>query len=178
MKNSLAPRISTWFSSRDWNERIIVFNASWFAVPMATGVIAQNLMNAPHTSNWMTNLAYCFWILDIILFAFFVLLGLLRCYYHPNLVRHSFQDFAQTSYVGAIPISLFTICVGTIMFYHDRHAAIIASWVLWWIGIAITLWVGCAVLYVTYALQSPHKLSDVTGVYVSPILPMSSHRSH
>jgi len=164
MTDVYAPRLSTWFSRRDWDERIIVFNASWFIVPMGTGVITQNLVNAPYTSYWLNNLAYCFWILEIVLFVFFIVLGLLRCWRYPRLSRQSFQDFSQTSYVGAIPINLFTISAGILIFYNQHHAAVIASWILWWIGIAAALWVGCAILYVSYAMQSPHQLKDVTGV--------------
>lgn len=82
----------------------------------------------------------------------------------PKLTKAIYLDFAQTSYLGAIPITVDTILEGLVIFYPDRPAAIWAAFGLYWVAIAMSLCVGILVVVAVCAFQEPHPLDSVTGV--------------
>lgn len=100
----------------------------------------------------------------MLMFLFFGVMMIIRAIRFPKLAARTFQDFGQTSYVGAVPITLDTILVGILIFYHQHPAAVWAAYGLWWVAVAMSVWVGCAVVFVTYARHDPVKLDAVNGV--------------
>jgi hypothetical protein len=147
---------------------------------MGTGIVVQNLHNSPYHGAWMDRLAYCFWvssstsyrgsvantpqILTIILFLFFSTMTTIRAIRFPKLTARILQDFGQTSYAGAIPISLLSILVGIPIFYHQHPSAVWVAYGLWWISVAMSILVGCAIVFVSYVWDPPLKLESVNGV--------------
>ena len=75
----------------------------------------QNLTNFPYPAGWLDRLAYCFWVLDMVLFLFFSTMSVVRLIMFPKLSKVFYKDFIQTSYLGAIPITLDTIAIGQIV---------------------------------------------------------------
>lgn len=103
-------------------------------------------------------------ILTIILFVFFTALGVLRCIWYPKLTRKILQDFYQSSYLGAIPVSIDTIAVGITIYYNDRDVAIWVALGLFWLAVAMCLVVGGVVVFITSAYSEPPEMKTVTGV--------------
>ncbi len=83
---------------------------------------------------------------------------------YPKLSKATLEDISQTSYLGAIPITIDTIIVGMTLFYSERTAAIWAAYGLFWVATAMSVWLGCAIVFIACD-QKPHDLEDVTGVY-------------
>lgn len=90
------------------------FTPAWFTVCMGTGAMQQVLVNFwypwypifPQESSpqWMRNLGYCFWILDIVLFGLFTFVLFYQWIRIPGSLRKTILDFPSCSYLGAIPI--------------------------------------------------------------------------
>jgi len=89
---------------------------------------------------------------------------IIRAIRFPKLTAQTFQDFAQTSYVGAIPISLLSILVGILIFYHQHPPAVWVAYGLWWISVAMSMLVGCAIVFVAYVWGEPLRIEAVNGV--------------
>lgn len=98
------------------------------------------------------------------LFIFFSGMMIIRGILFPKLALQTFRDFAQTSYVGAVPITLDTIVVGILIFYNTHQAALWIAYALWWVAVAMSICVACAIVFVSYMWQAPIKLQAVTGV--------------
>ncbi|KAK5344755.1 Plasma membrane sulfite pump involved in sulfite metabolism, partial [Exophiala xenobiotica] len=121
--SALKPNLKTWLSTRDWSERILTADPSWFTVSMGTGVCTQLLIKFPYPAGWLKTVAYIFWIADICIFAFFMTLGILRVIIYPRVARTVVDDFSQTSYLGAVAVAFETIILGIVSFYSGHHAA-------------------------------------------------------
>ena len=105
-------------------------------------------------------------VLNMLITLFFTALSVTRCILYPQLSKAIFLDFGQTSYLGAIPITLDTVLVGLLIFYADRSAAVWAAYGLWWTAVLLSLCVGTVVVFIVCAHQAPKQLDSVTGVYV------------
>ena len=193
MKHVLRRRnnLATWFKAEDWRERIITFDPSWFIVCMGTGeqdqptrsflkicaegfflgIIVELLTNFPYPAQWLRNLAYCFWVVDIVLFVFFTVMSVLRLVWYPKVAINVLADFQQTSFLGAIPVALDTVVAGIDIFYSHRSAAVWAAFALFWASVALTATVIFGSVFVMYHHQGEQKLSDVTGVWLLTFIP-------
>jgi len=100
----------------------------------------------------------------MLLFLFFGIMTIVRVIRFPKLAARTFHDFGQTSYIGAVPITIDTILVGILIFYHQHPSAVWAAYGLWWVAVALSIFVGCAVVFATYVWHAPVKLNEVTGV--------------
>lgn len=103
-------------------------------------------------------------ILTIVLFLFFSTMTIIRALCYPKLFARILRDFNQTSYAGAIPISLLSILVGILIFYHQHPSAVWVAYGLWWISVALSILVGCAIVFIAYVWDPSLKLEAVTGV--------------
>lgn len=61
------------------------------------------------------------------LFVFFTTMSMIRLFWYPKLTKEVFEDFYQTSYLGAIPITLDTITVGLVVSAQMLRVARVAS---------------------------------------------------
>lgn len=170
--SNITPNLKTWVSKQQWEERIITFDNSWFTLTMGTGVIVQLLNFFPYPANWLKNLGYIFWILEIVLFAFFTAMALARLILHPKVALSVLSDVNQTSYLGAIPISIDTLGVGIVLYYHEHSSGIYVAEVFYWISVTVTTLVGCGGVFAIYNRQGHHQLSEVTGVWLLCFIPM------
>lgn len=129
--------------------------------------MVQVLHNFPYRAYWLHNLAFCFWILDIILFVFFTTLGFARATLERTLSKALILDFAQTSYLGAVPIALDTVLEGLVIFFPDNAAAVWVAFALYWIAMIICFVVGVGGLLVVSTHQLPQRLDSINAVYVA-----------
>ena len=102
--------------------------------------------------------------MDIALFVFFTAMSLLRLCLYLKVAINVMRDFTQTSFLGAIPITLDTIIVGIIVFYGNHSVAVWAAVGFYWTAVFLTLVVALGSVLVMYSRQGEVKLNDVTGV--------------
>ncbi|TKA75881.1 hypothetical protein B0A55_04846, partial [Friedmanniomyces simplex] len=165
------PNLKTWVSRDDWKERIITADPSWFTVPMGTGVCAQLLTHFPYQAPWLQTLAYVFWIADICMFVFFMLLGLLRAFMYPHVAKNVLDDFSQTSYLGAIAVAFETIILGIVSFYSHHQSAMYIAEAMYWIASAMSLFVAFGGVFFMYQRQKQHSFQDVNGTWFLTFIP-------
>ncbi|KPI43144.1 Molybdopterin molybdenumtransferase [Cyphellophora attinorum] len=152
--------------------RIITADPSWFTIAMGTGVCAQLLVHFPYQAEWLRTLAYCFWVLDIVIFAMFTLLGCLRAVRHPHALDEIFDDFSETSYMGAIVIAWETIILGIITFYADRESAVYVAQAMYWISVVASVLVSFGGIFFMYYRQKEHKMADINGSWFLSFIPL------
>ncbi|KAI9824898.1 MAG: hypothetical protein M1832_001503 [Thelocarpon impressellum] len=163
---------TTWFTGWHWRERILHFTPSWFTVTMGTGMVIQVLVNFPYPAQWLRDLAYVFWILNICLFSLFSAFLVTRFVWFPVLLLNTLDDFSQSNFLGAIPVGFHTIVVGLVAFYGQREAAVRVAYALYWVSVAMTLAVSLGSVSITFTKQRPHHLESVTGVWLLSFVPM------
>ncbi|KAI1609578.1 voltage-dependent anion channel-domain-containing protein [Exophiala viscosa] len=170
--SALKPNLKTWFSVEDWKERIITADPSWFTVPMGTGVCTQLLSHFPYSAQWLTTIAYIFWIADICLFAFFMTLGILRVFLYPHVAKNVLQDFSQTSNLGAIAVAFETIILGIVSCYSHHASAMYVAEAMFWIAAAMSCFVAFGGLFIMYERQPQHSFKDLNGAWFLTFIPL------
>ncbi|SLM36034.1 Voltage-dependent anion channel [Lasallia pustulata] len=164
--------LEVWTTGWHWEERITNFTPSWFTVNMGTGIVTQLLVNFPYPTQWLRNLGYCFWILDICLYAMFTVFLVLRYSWYPVLLIKTFNDFSQSNYLGAIAIGFNTIIMGIISYYNYRESAMWVAYGMWWFSVALTLAVSLVAVFVMFVKQEKHELEEITAVWLLSFIPM------
>lgn len=100
----------------------------------------------------------------MLLFIFFTALGITRAIKHPHLTKEILQDFYQTSYLGAIPITVDTIAVGFVLFYGELEGTVWFAYSLYWVGTVLSIIVGGIIVWLSTAVQDPPELSSVNAM--------------
>lgn len=100
----------------------------------------------------------------MLLFIFFTALGITRGIKHPDLTREILEDFYQTSYLGAIPITIDTIAVGFVLFYGELEGTIWFAYSLFWVSTFLSITVGGIIVWITTAVQEAPDLASVNGM--------------
>ncbi|KAI9667168.1 MAG: hypothetical protein M1831_001345 [Alyxoria varia] len=140
------------------------------------GAVMVVLDNFPYPANWLRNLAYCFWILTIILFILFILLSLSRLILYPTPARQTFHSFTKTSYLGAIPVSLDNITTGLLLHHGNSNSpAIWAAFTLWWLGVLLSVLLALVGVFAAGASANGRHnsgLSSVSGVWFLSVIPL------
>jgi tellurite resistance protein TehA-like permease len=111
-------------------------------------------------------------ILDIVIFAFFTLLGCIRAYMHPQALSEIFDDFSETSYMGAIVIAWETIILGIVTFYADRGSAIYVAQAMYWIAVCASCFVAFIGIFFMYFRQKEHTMADINGSWFLSFIPL------
>ena len=91
-------------------------------------------------------------------------MSLLRLFLYPRVAINVMRDFTQTSFLGAIPVTLDTVISGIIIFYGDRSAAVWTALGFYWASVFLTLVVVFGSVFVMHSRQGEVELSHVTGV--------------
>lgn len=100
----------------------------------------------------------------MVLFFLFTIIGIVRSILHPNLTKDILQDFYQTSFLGAIPITIADIAVGFVLFYGELTGTVWMAYALFWVAVVMSIIVGCIIAWITTAMQEAPELSSVNGV--------------
>ena len=83
---------------------------------------------------------------------------------YPGLSKKLFLDFSQTSFLGAIPVTLNNIASGAVIYYSDRPAAVWSAYGIFWVSIFLDVLLASVVVFIVIAYQQPHEINSVTGV--------------
>ena len=100
----------------------------------------------------------------MLLFIFFTVLGITRGIKHPSLTKEILEDFYQTSYLGAIPITIDTIAVGFVLFYGELTGTVWFAYALYWVSVFLSIIVGGIIVWITTATQEAPELGSVNGM--------------
>lgn len=105
------------------------------------------------------------------MFALFTALGCIRAFRHPHSFREISEDFAETSYLGAIIIASEIITLGVISFYQSRSDALYVAEVMYWISVVGSVFVAFGGVYFMYSNQKEHGLGDINGAWFLTWIP-------
>lgn len=95
----------------------------------------------------------------------------MRAMLYPRVSKTVFDDFSQTSYLGAIAVAFETIVLGLLTFYSHHPAAYYAVEAMFWIAVVMSALVAFGGIFLMYSHQQRHSLSDVTGVWFLSFIP-------
>lgn len=76
----------------------------WFAVNMGTGIVSILLHNLPWNGHWLHIISYIFFALNILLFAIFFTISLLRYTLYPEIWFAMIAHPAQSLFLGCFPM--------------------------------------------------------------------------
>lgn len=96
-----------------FQQRMAHFTWTWFCMTMATGGIANALYSIPAELRFRSlyALGCTFFLLNIILFLFNIVMICIRFYYHPHTFKHSFLHPTESLFIPAAVISFGTILI-------------------------------------------------------------------
>ena len=158
------------FAHRSWRAWLAGADPLWFLASMATGAVVPNLAHFPYPAPWLHALAYAFWILNIAVFAFVLLVNLLKLILAPAAVRLP-TSFVRAAALGPLPIALASVAAGLPTFYPALPGAIDAAFGLYWLVVALSL----AVLLLSMTAMNhdptPPPLAAMTGAWLLAFIP-------
>lgn len=120
----------------------------------------------------VNKLTYHLQITAIVTFVTFAFTIITRYMRHPALLKKNLLEFPNSSYMGAIPISINSIMIGIVSYYDYRASGVWAAFVVWWIGLFFGLCVTIGVVIIQMIRAAEQELSDVAGVWVMTTVPL------
>lgn len=118
---------------------------------MGTGIVSILLNTLPYNARWLYWISVVFFALNVLLFAVFSVVSLLRYALYPELIRPVLVHPVQSMYLGTFPMGLATI-ITMVCF------VCVPAWGHWTRNFAWGLWIFDAVLSVMVALGTPFVL--------------------
>ena len=147
------------------------FTPNWFGMTMGTGITAICLNTLAPLVDGARTVASGLWLLNIVFFAVFSLLFIVRGICFPESWSRMLKHPLQPMFLGCIPMGLATILNGFIIFgiqlYGNSSIEIALS--LWWIDVALSL---ASILVVPYFMfkHHEHSMANMTGVWLLPFV--------
>ncbi|KAF2000098.1 hypothetical protein P154DRAFT_522884 [Amniculicola lignicola CBS 123094] len=157
----------------NFRERIRHFTWTWFTMTMATGGIANVLYTVPFQFGALYALGCTFFILNMVLFVFNIVMISLRFYFYPRTFKASFMHPTESLFIPAAVISFGTILinvsqygVGHTGFWLEKTMV-----VLFWVdcGLAIAFSVG---IYLIMWSTQHFTIHHMTPVWIFPAYPL------
>ncbi|VXC09022.1 C4-dicarboxylate transporter/malic acid transport protein [Pseudomonas sp. 8Z] len=147
------------------------FTPNWFAMTMGTGVLALVMAHVSGQVPGLLWLAEGVWLFDVLLFALFSLLLLLRLVLFRDTLWPMLLHPVQSMFLGAIPMGLAVLIKGLLLFGVPRwgEAVYAVAHVLWWLDAALALLAAMLVPYLMFTRQQ-HALEKLTAVWLLPIV--------
>ncbi|RMJ26288.1 transporter [Aspergillus sp. HF37] len=139
---------------------------------MGTGIVSILLNTLPYNARWLYWISVVFFALNVLLFAVFSVISLLRYALYPELIRPVLVHPVQSMYLGTFPMGLATL-ITMVCF------VCVPAWGGWTRNFAWGLWIFDAVLSVIVALGTPFvlmthgkdlHLAAMTAVWLLPIV--------
>ncbi|KAJ4349731.1 uncharacterized protein N0V89_008349 [Didymosphaeria variabile] len=156
-----------------WRERIRHFTWTWFCMTMATGGIANVLYTVPFRFHGIYALGCIFFILNIVLFLFNVIMISLRFYWFPKTFKASFLHPTESLFIPAAIISFGTILINISQYGVDQTGVWLEKtmMILFWIdcGLAISFSIG---IYLIMWSTQTFTISQMTPVWIFPAYPL------
>jgi tellurite resistance protein TehA-like permease len=146
-----------------------------FAICMNAGIIGVLMHQLPYQfrglSNVLSNIAY---LVDLILFAVFSVIVLLRLILYPkSTVKVSTSSAEELCYFSCIPIALLTIAELTALqvstAFWGGHAFSLVAYVLWWIGCGMMVTLGVMIYIVLFRKPMVEDRSAPTALFIPAV---------
>ncbi|GAA5991338.1 hypothetical protein JCM10908_003264 [Rhodotorula pacifica] len=160
--------------ARGIRTRALRFTSSWFSVTMGTGIVNTLLFDLPWKSTHPTFRAIgcVFLVGDMILFAAFTFLTLLRYYLSPRIFVAMLHHETHSLFLGTIPMGLITIVSGIASTGEEYGLKTLdASLVLFWISVALSCLTAFGVPFIMFT-QHKHAAETMTAAWLLPIVPL------
>lgn len=156
-----------------WRDRIRHFTWTFFTMTMATGGIANVLYTVPFRFHGLEAIGIIFFLLNIVIFFFNVLMISLRFYCHPETFRASVLHPTERLFIPAAVVSFGTILLN-ISQYGPSHAG---DWlnnavaVLFWVDVGLALIASMGVYLVMWSTAS-FTIEKMTPIWIFPAYPL------
>ena len=146
---------------------------AWFSANMATGSLAVLLYQTPHKFRGLITIGKVVFILDLISFALFALMMVVRFIKQPKALARSLRDRNESFYFGTFWVSVALILANTSIYGSSACGPwlVRALEVLFWCYIA---WVVMVAIFHYQALFVSQNLpiSTMTPSWILPIYPL------
>lgn len=154
-------------------ERIRHFTWTWFTMTMATGGIANVLHNVPFRFNGLYEIGCVFFLLNIALFIFNVVMISLRFYFYPSTFRASFLHPTECLFIPASVISFGTVLLNISQYGVDFTGSWLedAMVVLYWVYCCVAIVFSSGIYLIMWSTQT-FTISKMTPVWIFPAYPL------
>lgn len=155
-------------------DRILIdeFNPSFFSSVMGTGICA-NLCNAfPYPARWLMICSHILFAIAAILFVANNIFMVACCLRHRGMFTRYHTDIKISVYIGAYAMAYSTLVNYTFYLVKGHKHGPIAVFVLWWIGVILSVYSACITFYFSYLskLSSQITLEDVNTTLLMPLV--------
>jgi len=138
----------------DMDETLTSVN-SWFSVNMGTGITSILLNTLPYNGKWLYWISVVVFALNVLLFATFLLMTILRYTLYPRIFAVMIRHPVQSMFIGTLPMGFATI-INMFVF------VCVPAWGEWTRNFAWILWILDAVVSVVTAFTLPALLYGST----------------
>ncbi|KAI7109329.1 putative C4-dicarboxylate/malic acid transporter, partial [Hortaea werneckii] len=158
-----------------FKERIRHFTWTWFTMTMATGGVANVIYSVPYRFNGLYTIGCIFFILNLVLFVFNVVMICCRFRYYPSTFLASILHPTESLFVPAWLISVGTILI-TITEYGTSDGKT-GPWlfqtmrILFWIYSGLAVLFSCGIYLVMWSTQT-FTIHQMTPVWIFPAYPL------
>ncbi|KAJ4339422.1 hypothetical protein N0V95_007776 [Ascochyta clinopodiicola] len=158
-----------------WGAALESFKPIWFAIAISTGGLALILASPfPYSAPWQLRLASVLYVFELVLFAVFSTLLLLRWIIYPHVaVRRALSDPDELCSYAIPPIVLLTISALTATQVSTAswggHAFTLVAYVLWWIGMFWMFATGVVVIVTCIYTGNQMDRSMTPVLFMAPV---------
>jgi len=158
-----------------WKERVRCFTWTWFTMTMATGQMANVLYAVPYRFPGLYAIGVTFFLLNICLFIFNVVMITLRFRLYPSTFWASISHPSESLFVPASVISFGTILLNITQYGTQQGRT--GEWldevmvVMFWIYAALAMSFTCGIYLVMWSTQV-FTLATLTPVWIFPCYPL------
>lgn len=156
-----------------WRERIRHFTWTWFTMTMATGGIANALYTVPFRFRGLYELGCVFFILNIVLFMFNVIMISLRFYWFPRTFKASFLHPTESLFIPGAVVGFGTILINISQYGVDSAGKWLEQimCILFWCDCALAICFSIGIYLIMWSTQT-FTISQMTPTWIFPSYPL------
>ncbi|KAF2457916.1 voltage-dependent anion channel-domain-containing protein [Lineolata rhizophorae] len=156
-----------------FKERIRHFTWTWFTMSMATGGIANVLYSVPYQFDGLYEIGCIFFLFNIFLFIFNIVMISIRFYLYPPMFFSSFRHPTESLFIPAAIISFGTILINITQYGVGDAGKWLrdAMVVLYWIYCALAC-IGSTGIYLVMWSTQTFTIDKMTPVWIFPAYPL------
>ncbi|KAK7218749.1 hypothetical protein V2G26_006752 [Clonostachys chloroleuca] len=154
-----------------WRRIVRNFTPSWFAVNMGTGIVSILLYRLPYNGEWLQYISYIFFCANIVLFALFTAVSVLRYTLYPEIWFAMIAHPGQSLFLGCFPMGFATI-INMMVFVGKSwgNGFIYLTWALWWVDAVVSMATCISMPFIVMKRHRP-DLQNITAALLLPIVP-------
>ncbi|CAG9997900.1 unnamed protein product [Clonostachys byssicola] len=143
----------------------------WFAVNMGTGIVSILLYRLPYNGEWLQYISYIFFCANVLLFALFTAVSVLRYTLYPEIWFAMIAHPGQSLFLGCFPMAFATI-INMMVFVGKSwgNGFIYLAWAFWWADAVISMATCISMPFIVMKRHRP-DLQNITAALLLPIVP-------